>query len=91
MIGMFRECPKADIGSLKIYAGDIKGIFRQSQVTAIINIYGNPTNYDEAFLDAATISGSEIKVNYSSETTNIDAIIATKRDTSNVIKSNRLD
>ncbi len=91
MIGMFRECPKADIGSLKIYAGDIKGIFRQSQVTAIINIYGNPTNYDEAFLDAATISGSEIKVNYSSETTNIDAIIATKSDTSNVIKGNRLD
>ena len=50
-------------------------------------ILGNPTTYYGMFSGAATESGSQITVVYNcTETTNIDAIIATKSSTSNVVK-----
>ena len=62
---------------------------------ATLNIYSNPSSgtsgYDEAFYNAALTLDSGITVNYSSATTNIDAIIATKSDTSNVVKGVQLD
>jgi hypothetical protein len=57
----------------------------------ILNVYSNPTSYDNTFLNASTFTGSGITVNYSSATTNIDAIIATKSGNSNVVKGSRLD
>ena len=62
---------------------------------ATLNIYSNPASgisgYNNAFYNAATVSGSLITVNYSSTTTNIDAIIATKSSNSNVVKGVQLD
>ncbi|MBQ3435472.1 MAG: BspA family leucine-rich repeat surface protein, partial [Bacilli bacterium] len=50
-------------------------------------ILGNPTTYYGMFSDSATDTGSQITVVYNcTETTNIDAIIATKSSTSNVVK-----
>ena len=50
-------------------------------------ILGNPTSYSSAFEDAATASGSQITVVYNCvKTTNIDNIIATKSNNSNVVK-----
>ena len=79
------------IGVLKVYATNIYRVFYQCPgAKATINIYSNPASgtsgYDQAFTNAATISGSLITVNYSSVTTNIDNIIATKSSTSNVVK-----
>ena len=75
------------IGTLKVYATDISNIFSSCRkAKATINIYSNPTSYTNAFNYASAVSGSKITVNYSSATTNIDAIIATKSSYSNVVK-----
>ena len=80
------------IGTLKVYATSINSIFRDCKNAKVtLNIYGNPTSYNKAFYEAATISGSNITVNYSSTTTNIDDIIATKSSNSNVVKGSQLD
>ena len=77
-----------DIGTIKVYATNIEGIFAYSNpIKANVNIYINPTTYNKAFVNAATTSGSNITVNYSSAVTNIDNIIATKSSNSNVVKA----
>ena len=80
------------IGTLKIYANNIHRLFSLDQnAKATLNIYSNPTNYEWAFNYAARMPGSGITVNYSSTTTNIDDIIATKSSDSNVVKGVQLD
>ncbi|MBQ3435782.1 MAG: BspA family leucine-rich repeat surface protein [Bacilli bacterium] len=58
----------------------------QQKISGTFPILGNPTMYGDAFYNAATQSGSQITVNYGSGTTNIDSIIATKSNNSNVVK-----
>ena len=76
---------------ISVYATNIYQIFLYcSKAKVTLNIYSNPTSgtsgYEDAFYEAATANGSLITVNYSSATTNIDAIIATKSTNSNVVK-----
>ena len=59
-------------------------------------IKGNPTEYWggtslNAFFVTSTESGSGLTINYSKNTTNIDAIIATKSSNSNVVKGVQID
>ena len=84
------------IGTLKVYATNIYQMFYGcSKAKATLNIYSNPASgnsgYDRAFTSAATDSSALITVNYSSATTNIDDIIATKSSNSNVVKGVQLD
>jgi hypothetical protein len=62
-----------------------------SGANVTLNIYSNPTTYNSAVSRAALNSGSSITINYSSATTNIDAIVATKSPNSNVVKGVQLD
>ena len=79
------------IGTLKVYATDILNMFYLCRYCkATLNIYSNPTSYSSAFNNAATESGALITVNYSSSTSNIDNIIATKSSYSNVVKGSLL-
>ena len=106
MSSMFEEAGRNattwnSIGTLNIYEADISTFFRVCEnAKATINLHGNPkpgysyisTNpYFRAFNSASTKPGSEIIVNYTSDTTNIDNIINTKSSTSNVIKGVQLD
>ena len=61
-----------------------------SKASGTFTIKGNPTSYSDMFRYAAT-SGSGITVNYSSDTTSIDDIIATKSSNSNVVKGIQID
>ncbi len=80
------------IGTLKVYATNMSYMFSNCKnAKATLNIYSNPTTYTSAFSSAAFVQGSGITVNYSSATTNIDAIIATKSSVSNVVKGDQLD
>ena len=94
---MFREAGKNattwnSIGTLKVYATNISSIFGFSFLAkATLNVYSNPSTYDAVFINAATANDALITVNYSSATTNIDSIIATKSSNSNVVKGVRLD
>ncbi|MBQ3435824.1 MAG: BspA family leucine-rich repeat surface protein [Bacilli bacterium] len=56
------------------------------KASGTIKILSNPTTYTDAFANAATDSGAQITVNYRNNTTNIDNIIATKSENSNVQK-----
>ena len=83
---------KVDIGSLNVYATNIKYFAEYAaSLNGIINIYSNPTSYNYAFKDAATLSGTGLTVNYASTTTNIDNIVATKSNNSNVVKGSQLN
>ena len=94
---MFAEAGKDattwnSIGTLKVYATDLfrfMAILQNAKAT--INIYSNPTEYTFAFSYVAKTPGSLVTVNYSSDTTNIDSIIATKDSDSNVVKGSLLD
>ncbi len=80
-----------NIGTLKVYAPNIYGLFQQSNnAKATVNLYTNPTTYSYAFADAATLNGSGITVNYASSVSNIDNVIATKTTYSKVTKGNVL-
>ena len=79
------------IGTLKIYATNTYRMFYYARnMKATINFYSNPgsgtSGYGGTFSNASVVSGSLITVNYSSNTTNIDSIIATKSASSNVVK-----
>ena len=81
-----------NIGTLKVYANNINGFAKNCpNIKGTLNIYSNPTNYENAFNSASTKEGSGIVVNYSDETANIDNIIATKSSNSNVVKGVILD
>ena len=98
MQGMFKEAARYspttttwNIGTLKIYATDIENMFQYANgAKAILNIYSNPTSYSSAFQYASTRNGSGITVNYSSTTTNINNIIATRTNTK-VVKGSQLN
>ena len=93
------------IGTLKVYASKINRILSGSpNIKATVNIYSNPTittstccggvtftnnNYEKAFYSSAYNDGAYIIVNYSSNTTNVDNIIAT--GSGNIIKGDLLD
>ena len=83
------------IGTLKVYGAEIGSMFFDCRkCKATINLYGNPQKYYDltdnpyywAFRDAVTSSGALITVNYTSDTTEINNIIATKSSNSNVVK-----
>ena len=74
-----------DIGTLTIPTANLSSAFISTNLTATINLTGNPSNYSYAFSGTARNSGSVV-VNYTSAVTDIDAIIATKSENSNVIK-----
>ena len=74
------------IGVLKIYTGSIAYMFNNAlKANGTLNLYKNSTSYTGIFGGAAT-SGAGIIVNYTSAVTNIDNIIATKNQNSNVTK-----
>lgn len=76
-----------NMGTLKIYADNIYAMFgRCGHAKVILNIYNNPSYYDSAFYGASTANESGIVVNYTSNVTDIDNIIATKYSASNVTK-----
>ena len=81
-----------DMGTIKVYSGSMRTIFYDTpRAKATVNIYSNPSNYDSAFMGAAKQPGSGIVVNYTSAVTDIDNIIATKSDTSNVTKGSLIN
>ena len=77
------------IGTLKVYANNIQSMFEYcANAKATLKIYNNPSSYMDAFRLASTVSGSGITVDYTSNTSNIDNIIASKTYNSNVVKGN---
>ncbi len=81
------------IGEFNVYNANIggqyiiAGMFAYCQnANLTLNLHNNPTGYSYAFDNAATKEGSKITVNYSEEVTNIDRIIGTKSNNSNVVK-----
>ena len=80
------------IGKLNVHANNIQSMFQSaSNAKATLNIYNNPTSYSQAFYEASTKSESEIVVNYKNVVTNINNIINTKSNNSNVIKGNLIN
>ena len=80
-----------NIGTLNVYADNITSMFSSSkEANAIINIRSNPTSYSSAFSRYTSTYNSHIVVNYSSITTNIDAIVGTNYH-NNVSKGSQLD
>ena len=79
-----------NIGTISIPSQitDISRMFNYSRnLRAVINIYGNPTNYSNAFSDTSSSHGGVV-VNYSSTTTNINNIIGSN---THVVKGELLD
>ena len=75
------------IGTLKVYADTIAGLFNDVQkAKATVAIYKKPSNINGAFNGAASDSNALITVNYTSTVTNIDEIIATRYNNKNVVK-----
>ncbi len=104
MSDMFREAGSTattwnNIGTLNVYADNVYGMFLECAPAKVtLNIHSNPTKYTgnkthtmPIFEGAATKDDALITVNYSEVTTNIDNIIATKSDNSNVVKGELLD
>ena len=97
MSGMFDGAGRdattwTSIGNLNVYANNIQSMFQSaSNAKGTLNIYNNPTSYRQAFYEASTNSGSEIVVNYKNVVTNINNIINTKSNNSNVIKGNLIN
>lgn len=89
---MFAEAGKNattwnSIGTFKVYADNIMGFMTSvSGANATVNIYTNPTTYTLVFPSVATQPGSLVTVNYTNSVTDIDNIIATKSNDSNVVK-----
>ena len=61
-----------------------------SNASGTVQILGNPTNYSATFMGSATAQGAQITVNYGANTSNIDNIIATKSNDSNVVKGQQV-
>ena len=81
-----------DVGTIDIYSSNINELFRYSpNIKATINIHNPIENHFVTFSGGATKPGAEIIVNYSNKVTNIDDIIATKSDNSNIIKGSIID
>ena len=91
--GNFNPNGVKDLGTLNIkHSADISSLFSDNKnAKVVINLYENPTSYNRAFQNAALLPGSEIIVNYTSRVTDIDNIIATKSENSNVIKGELIE
>ena len=88
---MFASVKGLTINGFDIYATNTQYMFKNTNtINASINIHNNPDTYTEMFNNSATTEGSSMTVNYSSAVTNIDNLIATKSDNSNVIKGSLL-
>ena len=75
------------LGTLKVYGYNVSNMFYYCYYCkATLNVYNNPSSYDSMFSQASRASGSSITVNYRSSVSNIDAMIATKSSSSNIIK-----
>jgi len=78
------------IGTLKIYASEIDGMFFGCyNAKATLEIHNKPTKYGGSFpifSNAASNPGALITVNYTAEVDNIDDIIAAKSSNSHVVK-----
>jgi len=57
-------------------------------LTGTMQINANPTSYVACFASASINEGTHLTVNYTSNCTNIDAIIATKSSGSNISRGN---
>jgi len=81
-----------NIGNLNIYNAKIDYLFYYSpNAKTNLILHNNPKSYVGAFNNAATSPGSGITVNYTSDVTNIDDIIATKSSNSNVVKGSLIN
>ena len=81
-----------NIGNLNIYNAKIDYLFYYSpNAKTNLILHNNPKSYVGAFNNAATSSGSGITVNYASDVTSIDDIIATKSSNSNVVKGSLIN
>ena len=93
---MFYSCDSlTDISALSSWdtsnVTDVSYMFGYcSKMQGTFTIKGNPTLYDGMFVGVAT-EGAGLVVNYSRNTTNIDAIIGTKSSDSNVTKGRQID
>ena len=82
------------IGTLNIYASSYSQLLlscKNAKGTINIHNYTMSYGYHEVFSGSATVEGSGIVVNYTSNVTDIDDIIATKSSNSNVVKGVQLD
>ena len=79
-------------GSLDIYARTVTAMFYNSKyMKATINMKNQyTTNYNSLFYNAATNTNAEIVVHYDCNIENIDKMIATKSNNSNIVKGNTL-
>ena len=83
----------SSIGTFKIYSASVNGMFSETPpVQARLKFYNNPTSFIRTrdnmgiFTDGVTTEDSYIIVDYTSEVTDIDAIIATQPEGGHVVK-----
>ena len=89
---MFGSVKGLSIDGLNIYATNTQSMFSYSKkINATINLYNNPDTYTEMFNNTAIDEGSSMTVNYKAAVTNIDNLIATKSENSNVIKGSLIE
>ena len=76
-----------NLGTITLYnVVEMNGFMMNcNRCNATINLRSNPTNYNQAFWNTAEKSG-KVTVNYTSAATNVNAVIATKSSTANVVK-----
>ncbi len=80
------------IGTLKIYSNMLFGTFTNAGgAKGTFNFYNNPSDYYQIFGSCAINEGSGLVINYTSNVTDIDRIIATKSSNSNITKGSVLD
>ena len=80
------------IGTFKVYATNIAYMFYTVPPAKLtLNIYNKPTMFGYALNNTATEENSEIIVNYTSEVSNIDNIVATMTENSNVSMGSQID
>ena len=97
MDSMFYECLSLinlDLSSFN--TTNVTNVFKMfyncSKLSTTINIMSNTiTDYTEIFTNAASLNGARITINYtSSNSTLVDAMIATKSSNSNVVKGTQI-
>ncbi len=96
MTSMFQStgenAPVWDLSEIKVYATKVSNMFKDCKSgKGNVEFRSNPTEYTAIFDNAATTTGSQLYVRYSSTTTSIDSMIATKSATSNIQKGNQID
>ena len=81
-----------DIGTIDIYNANTTSMFLYCYgVKATLNLHNGLNSYNAMFSSSTSLEGSSITVNYSNLVNDIDSIIATKSDYSNVIKGELID